>query len=168
MANPGEATFKSNVLSRDEKGGFGIPMKRVIAAFMVSAIVYTVSRTFLGNFGIVLGLISALATVVLTSPRGGLPYWQRILHRLRASLIVAQIDQPESLPASLGKSLELRRESLLLDGERLFKASEAAAVQEESWAEWRTYAEADAAKTGDGLVIVDGPRAVLKLAERAS
>src|SRR5664279_6150174 len=107
MAGAGEATFKSNVLVREEKGFAGIPFKRIMLAFMGGALAYMFSRFVVGGWSVLVGAASAVLTILLTAPRGGIPLWQRLLYRVRGRLIVAQIDAPDSWLASLGKFLEL-------------------------------------------------------------
>src|SRR5690242_5405214 len=103
----GEATFKSNVLVREEKGFAGIPFKRIMLGFMVGALVYMFTRFVTGNLSVFLGVAAAVAAIFLTAPGGGITLWQRLLYRLRGRLIMAQIQSPASTLASLGKFLEL-------------------------------------------------------------
>ena len=83
MASVGEATFKSNILVREEKGFGGIPFKRIMLAFMGGALTYMLSRFVVGGWSALVGVSAALGTVLLTAPGGGIPLWQRLLYRLR-------------------------------------------------------------------------------------
>src|SRR5260221_12685615 len=107
MAGAGEATFKSNVLVREEKGFAGIPFKRIMLAFMGGALAYMFSRFVVGGWSALVGVATAVLTVILTAPRGGIPLWQGLLYRVRGRPLVAQIEGPESWPRRLGKFLEL-------------------------------------------------------------
>ncbi len=160
MAGAGEATFKSNVLVREEKGFAGIPFKRIMLAFMGGALAYMFSRFVVGGWSALVGVATAVLTVILTAPRGGIPLWQRLLYRVRGRLIVAQIDRPESWPARLGKFMELRADALVFSGEALFKMPEDDRAALVDWSEWLAYTELGQAMNGEGIQIVEGPRAL--------
>src|SRR5258708_26982856 len=105
MAGGGEATFKSNILVREEKGFFGIPFKRIMLAFMSGALIYMVSNFIVGGFSLVLGVACGVLTVILTGPQGGIPLWQRLVYRLRGWLIMGPVDAPGSTSPSLRQLL---------------------------------------------------------------
>ena len=153
----GEATFKSNILIREEKGFFGIPLPRFLLAFMSGAMVYMVSNFFLGGVSLVLGLVAAVLTVVLTQPRGGIPLWQRLQYRVRGRLIMAQINAPGSTAASVGKFLELHTDALVLSANDLFRASDDEEAEAVDWSEWMTFTDAAQAESGEALQLVEGP-----------
>src|SRR5258708_3767850 len=153
----GEATFKSNILVREEKGFFGIPFKRIMLAFMAGAMIYMVSNFLIGGSSLVLGIVSAVLTVILTQPRGGIPLWQRLLYRGRGSLIMAQVDAPGSMVASLGKLLELHTDLLVLSGDELFRAPDDDEAEAVDWSQWLTYTDPAQAQSGEALQLVEGP-----------
>src|SRR5512147_925928 len=101
----GSATFKSNVLLRDEKGFMGIPFKRLLLAGVSGGLMYSGSKLFTPAWSIPLAIGCAIAVLVMTSPRGGIPRWQRWLYRLRGTLMLAMIEQSGSLSANVGKFL---------------------------------------------------------------
>lgn len=158
MAGPGSADFKSNVLSRDEKGFLGVPFKRLLLAGVGGGLIYSLTRFTGSNWAIPLAILVGVMLLVMSSPRGGIPRWQRLLYRFRGSLIVAMADAPGSVQASLGRFFELQTDVVVLDGATIFApVSEIASVQVD-WSQWVTFSEARHAATGDGLVIVDGPQ----------
>src|SRR5713226_4447766 len=158
MAGGGEATFKSNILVREEKGFFGIPFKRIMLAFMSGALIYMVSNFIVGGFSLVCGVVCGVLTVILTGPRGGIPLWQRLWYRLRGWLILAQVDAPGSTAASLGKFLELHMDALVFAGDDLFRAPDDEA-EVLDWSEWLAFPDPAQARSGDALQIVEGPAA---------
>jgi hypothetical protein len=158
----GEATFKSNILVREEKGFFGIPFKRMLLAFMAGSVIYMVSNFFLGSISLGLGVVSAVLTIILTQPRGGIPLWQRLLYRVRGRLIMAQVDASDSIAASLGKFLELHSDILVLTGDDLFHAPEDEEAEAVDWSEWMTYTDPAQVQSGEALQIVEGPQALAR------
>ncbi len=163
MAGAGEADFKSNVLLRDEKGFFGIPLKRLIVAGMTGGGFYSIGKLFIGELALPFTLVIFILTIVMTSQKGGLPRWERLLLRVRGSLIISMIDHPDSLAAQIGKFFELKAENVALDGEQIFTAVEDNTGSDElvDFSDWTLYADARAAKANDGLVIVERPKAHL-------
>ena len=159
MAGAGEATFKSNVLLREEKGFAGIPFKRIMLAFMGGALAYMFSRFVVGGWSALVGVASAVLTVILTAPRGGIPLWQRLLYRLRGRLIMAQIDAPDSWLASLGKFMELHTDVLVFSGEDVFKMPDDDRAEQVDWSQWLAYTEAGQAISGEGIQVMEGPQA---------
>jgi len=156
----GEATFKSNVLVREEKGFAGIPFKRIMLGFMVGALAYMFTRFVAGNLSVFLGVGAAVLAIVMTAPGGGIVLWQRLLYRLRGRLIMAQIQSPASTLASLGKFLELHTDALVFSGEDLFKLPEDDKAELVDWSEWQTFTEVSEAIRGEGVQIVEGPQAL--------
>src|SRR5260221_14478580 len=108
MAGAGEATFKSNVLVREEKGFAGIPFKRIMLAFMGGALAYMFSRFVVGGWSALVGVATAGLTGILNPPRGGIPLLQPLLYRLRGRPIVGQIDAPGRWPPRPGKFMAFR------------------------------------------------------------
>jgi hypothetical protein len=158
MAKPGEAEFKSNVLLRDEKGFAGIPFKRLVLAGVGACLMYSMGKLTLSNWAIPLAVVGGILLLVMTSPRGGIPRWQRLMYHFRGGLIIAMADKPDSLAASLGKLLELRTECVVLDGGKIFSPAEDTVAGDMDWSEWVTFSEVRHAKAHDGLVIVEGPK----------
>ena len=159
----GEATFKSNILVREEKGFFGIPFKRIMLAFMAGALIYMVSNFVVGGWSVILGVGSAVLTVVLTQPGGGIPFWQRLLYRARGRLIMAQVDAPDSVVAGMGKMLELHTDALVLSADALFRAQDDEQAETVDWSEWMTYTDLAQAQSGEALQLVEGPQALTRL-----
>ena len=83
------ADFKSHVLLRDEKGFFGIPFKRLLLGGVGGGLTYTVCNIAMPNWSIPAGVVLAIFVLVMTGTRGGLPLWQRLLYRVRGSLLLA-------------------------------------------------------------------------------
>src|SRR5579859_4211094 len=156
MAGAGEADFKSNVLLRDEKGFLGIPLKRLILSGMAGGMFYAIVKIFIGETALPFAVVVFISVVIMTSPKGGLPRWQRLLYRLRGSLIVAMLDRSDSLPASIGKFFELKVEYVALEGQQIFAAAEdTEGFVEFDWSDWTLYADTQQAKANDGLIIVE-------------
>ncbi len=153
----GSATFKSNVLLRDEKGFMGIPFKRLLLAGVSGGLMYSVSKLFAPAWSIPLASACGIALLVMTSPRGGIPRWQRWLYRLRGNLMLAMVDQSDTLAANVGKFLELRSGLVLLDGARLFVPVQSQRHTLVDWSEWVTFSEASEASRDEGLVVVESP-----------
>ncbi len=153
----GSATFKSNVLLRDEKGFMGIPFKRLLLAGVCGGLMYSASKLFAPAWSIPLAIACAIALLIMTSPRGGIPRWQRWLYRLRGNLMLAMVDQSDSLAANIGKFLELRSGLVLLDSAQLFVPVQSLRQGSVDWSEWVTFSEASEAARDDGLVVVESP-----------
>jgi hypothetical protein len=147
------AEFKSHVLSRDEKGFMGVPFKRLMLAGVGGGITYTLGKFALPDFAIPVALLVGLLLVILTAPRGGIPRWQRMLYRMRGSLMLASAQRPSSLTGSLGRLVEIPADLVRLDAETLFTPP--AAEGEANLAEWVTFAQAADADRGDGLEFVE-------------
>jgi hypothetical protein len=83
------ADFKSHVLLRDEKGFFGIPFKRLLLGGVGGGLTYTLCNIVMPAWAIPAGVVLAIFVLVMTGTRGGLPLWQRLLYRVRGSLLLA-------------------------------------------------------------------------------
>lgn len=147
------AEFKSHVLRRDEKGFAGVPFKRLMLSGVGGGLVYTLGRFAVPDVAIPLALAVGLLLVALTAPRGGIPRWQRLLYRLRGSLLLAAARRPESLAGRLGRLAELPAELARLDGAALFAPPLAAL--EGDLAEWVTFALPADADRDDGLELLE-------------
>ena len=88
------ADFKSHVLLRDEKGVFGIPFKRLLLAGVGGGLTYTLFSLAVPGWSIPVAVVTGIAIVVLTGPRGGIPLWNRLVYRLRGTLQVAAVKAP--------------------------------------------------------------------------
>ena len=114
------ADFKSHVLLRDEKGLFGIPFKRLLLAGVGAGLTYTIINLALPGWSIAVAVVTGIAIIVLTSPRGGIPLWNRIIYRLRGSLLLHTVRHPKSGMGQLVNILDLPLELVRLDGAQVF------------------------------------------------
>lgn len=146
------ADFKSHVLLRDEKGLFGIPFKRLLLAGVGGGMTYTLFNLALPGWSILVAVVTALLTIVLTGLRGGIPLWQRLVYRLRGTLLLIAARYPRSPVAQLTEMLELPVELMRLDGARVFAPP--TPNMNVDLREWITFAHA---QETDGLVFVDAP-----------
>ena len=89
------ADFKSHVLSRDEKGFGGIPFKRLLLGGVGGGFAYTLLRLISPGAAVPAGILVAVLSILLTSPRGGLPLWLRLWLRLRGALMLAGMKHPD-------------------------------------------------------------------------
>jgi hypothetical protein len=149
------ADFKSHVLLRDEKGFFGIPFKRLLLAGVCGGMTYTLFNIALPNWAIPAGVALALVALIMTGTRGGLPLWQRLMYRVRGTLLLAAARDTQGLFGSLAKSLELPVELVKLDAAVVFAPAQP--HYDIDMREWVTFARASEADTDDGLVFVDAP-----------
>lgn len=146
------ADFKSHVLLRDEKGLFGIPFKRLLLAGVSGGLTYTIFNLAVPGWSIPVAVVTALLTIVLTGLRGGIPLWQRIIYRLRGTLLLIAARFPRSPIGQLTETLELPVELVQLDGARVFAPP--SPNLDVDLREWITFAHA---QETDGLVFVDAP-----------
>lgn len=149
------AEFKSHVLRRDEKGFFGIPFKRLLLAGVGGGLTYTVFNLAFPSWSIPAGVVAAVCFLILTGARSGLPLWQRMMYRVRGSLLLAATQHPNSLSGKLARSLELPLDLVRLEGSRVFAPVSADA--EIDLSEWVTFSRAGEADRDDGLVFVESP-----------
>jgi hypothetical protein len=147
------ADLKSHVLRRDEKGFAGIPFKRLLLGGISGGMVLVISRFALGNLAFALAFVTVVSTLVLTGPSGGLPLWQRLLYRVRGSLMLAAERKPKSLTGRLGTTFDMPTGLVTLDAEAIFTPPEREA--EADMTEWITFAHADEADHDSGLVFVE-------------
>ncbi|MBN1965544.1 MAG: hypothetical protein JW910_12920, partial [Anaerolineae bacterium] len=118
------ADFKSHVLRRDEKGFMGIPFKRLLLGGVSGGMTLVCTRFLVGHLAVVLALVVCLLALALTGLRGGLPLWQRMLYRLRGSLMLATARHPHSLSGRLGTALDVPADLVKLDAEVVFAPPE--------------------------------------------
>jgi hypothetical protein len=149
------ADFKSHVLLRDEKGFFGIPFKRLLLAGVSGGLTYTVCNIVMDSGSIPAGAVFALLVLALTGTRGGLPLWQRLIYRVRGSLLLAAARDTQGLFGSLAQALELPVELVQLDAALVFAPAQP--NYDIDMREWVTFARAAEADRDDGLVFVDAP-----------
>lgn len=149
------AEFKSHVLRRDEKGFFGIPFKRLLLAGVGGGLTYTVFNLAFPSWSIPVGVIAAVWLLIMTGHRGGLPLWQRVLYRVRGSLLLAGTHYPNSFSGKLARSLELPLDLVRMEGRRVF--APISADVEIDLSEWVTFSRAGEADRDDGLVFVEAP-----------
>lgn len=146
------ADFKSHVLLRDEKGLFGIPFKRLLLAGVGGGMTYTLFNIALPSWSIPVALLTGFLTITLTGLRGGIPLWQRMIYRLRGTLLLMTARYPHSPVAKLTVMLELPTELVRFDSSRLFVPP--SQNRDVDWQEWVTFAHA---QETDGLMFVDAP-----------
>ncbi|QPC83610.1 hypothetical protein G4Y79_04300 [Phototrophicus methaneseepsis] len=146
------ADFKSHVLLRDEKGLFGIPFKRLLLAGVGAGLSYTIVNLALSGWSIAAAVMIGMATLILTSPRGGIPLWNRLVYRLRGMLLLKAIRHPHSWAAKLVDVLDLPLDLVRLNGAAVFAPP--SGPMDIDLREWITYAYAN---ESDGLVFVDSP-----------
>ena len=149
------ANFKSHVLMRDEKGFLGVPFKRLLLAGVGGGLTYTLVSLALPGWSIPLALAVGLLIVMLTGLRGGIPLWQRLIYRLRGSLLLLAVRHPGGFSTQVAEALNLPLDLARLDGARVFAPPQV--THEIDMREWVTFARADEADRDDGLVFVDPP-----------
>jgi hypothetical protein len=149
------ADFKSHVMRRDEKGFFGIPFKRLLLAGVGGGMTYTLFNIALPNWAIPAGIVASLFVLIMTGTRGGLPLWQRLMYRLRGSLLLAAAHDRTGFFGQIARSLELPVELVKLDAAVVFAPAQP--NYDIDMREWVTFARAAEADRGDGLVFVDAP-----------
>jgi hypothetical protein len=146
------ADFKSHVLLRDEKGLFGIPFKRLLLAGVGGGMAYTIFNLALPGWAIPVAVAAAALTILLTGLRGGIPLWQRMIYRLRGTLLLIAARNARGPIGQLTDALELPTHLVQLDGARVFAPP--AQGTDLDLREWITFAHA---QETDGLVFVDAP-----------
>ena len=156
------AEFKSHVLSRDEKGFMNIPFKRLLLAGVGGGLIYTLGKIAAPDWSIPLAILGVIAFIFLTAPQGGIPRWQRLIYRLRGSLMLLSAHRPESLAGNVGRMMELPADLVALDGGTLFAPPNV--MTEADLTEWVTFAHAHEADQDDGLVFVEKPSEVIHAA----
>jgi hypothetical protein len=147
------ADFKSHVLRRDEKGFMGIPFKRLLLGGVSGGMTLIIARFAVGNLAFLLAALTCILALALTGPRGGLPLWQRLLYRVRGSLMLAAERKPSSPTGRLGNTLDMPTGLVTLDAEVMFALPEGDG--EADMTEWITFARADEADHDSGLVFVE-------------
>ncbi|NDJ76465.1 MAG: hypothetical protein GYB65_09415 [Chloroflexi bacterium] len=151
------ADLKSHVLRRDEKGFMGIPFKRLLLGGVSGGMTLILARFAVGNFAFLIAALTFILALTLTGPRGGLPLWQRLLYRMRGSLMLAAERKPKSLAGRLGTTFDMPTGLVALDAETVFAPPEDEV--EADMTEWITFARAEEADHDSGLVFVDTPMA---------
>src|SRR5512138_3146480 len=135
--------LKSHVLRRDEKGFAGIPFKRLLLGGVSGGMMLILARFAAGNLSFVLAALTCILALALTNPRGGLPLWQRLLYRLRGSLMLAAERKPKSVVGRIGVALDVPTGLVALDAALLFTPPEV--ETEADMTEWVTFARAEEA-----------------------
>ncbi len=146
------ADFKSHILRRDEKGLFGVPFKRLLLGGVGGGLTYTIFNLAVPGWSIPIAVVTALAIVILTGLRGGVPLWNRLIYRLRGTLLLVAARHPRSAIGQLTQALELPVELVRLDGSRVFAPP--SANLDIDLREWITFVHAG---EEDGLIFVDAP-----------
>jgi len=151
------ADLKSHVLRRDEKGFMGIPFKRLLLGGVSGGMTLIIARFALGNLAFLVAALTFILALTLTGPRGGIPLWQRLLYRLRGSLMLAAERKPKSFAGRLGTTFDMPTGLVTLDAETVFAPPEGDV--EADMTEWITFAHAGEVDHDSGLVFVDTPMA---------
>lgn len=133
----------------------GIPFKRLLLAGVGGGIVYTFTKIVISDWSIPLAVLAAVVFILLTSPQGGIPRWQRVLYALRGGLMLQAAQQPESMPGNAARLLELPADLTTLDASIIFATP--ALFMEANLSEWVTFARTADADHDDGLVFIDTP-----------
>ncbi len=149
------ADLKSHVLRRDEKGFMGIPFKRMLLGGVSGGMTLIIARFAVGNLAFLVAALTFILALTLTGPRGGIPLWQRLLYRLRGSLMLAAARKPNSLLGQLGTLFEVPSDLVTMDGGVIFAPPEGEV--EADMTEWVTFARADEADHDSGLVFLEKP-----------
>src|SRR5215470_4956794 len=157
----GVTTFKSHVLRRDEKGMFGIPFKRLLGAGLGGGLIITLTKIAMPTLSIPLGMIGAVLILILTTPRGGIPRWQRMLYDWRWRLMVAAVSAPHSLTGSLGLMFQIPAEPTGIDGDVVFSAADEAAPRTDL-TDWVSFANPADAALDEGMVFIKKPDLILQ------
>ena len=143
--------LKSHTLRRDEKGLFGIPFKRLLVAGMSGGILLSLTQNALGDAAAFpIAFAGALAALILTASRGGIPLWRRLIYGVRARALLVARDNPQ-----LMKALNASSDELTLDARHLFKAAALPSVT--AVTDWTLYR--DPTDLMQALALVDGPTA---------
>src|SRR5688572_2238431 len=118
------AAIKSHVLRREEKGFLGIPFKRWTLSGVVGGMVFAVGSIVLSGGGIALGFGVALAVLILTGERYGMPRWLRWWLAWRGHLILHAATHPQGVAARLAQWLDMPVAAVMgLEGDTLFAPS---------------------------------------------
>jgi hypothetical protein len=149
----GYADFKSHVTRRDEKGLFGIPFNRLLASGLGGGLIATLTKIPWPDLSVGLGIAGALALLVLTAPRGGIPRWKVLVYDWRWRLLSAAALAPTGLP---GKIFQVPADVLDIDGDKLFGAEDNSAPRTEL-TDWVSYARLGDVQSGEGLVLKKSP-----------
>lgn len=149
------ADIKSHVLRRDEKGFMGIPFKRLLLGGVSGGMTLILARFAVGNLAFLLAAMTLILALALTGPRGGIPLWQRLLYRMRGSLMLAAERKPKSIAGRLGATFDMPTGLVVLDSEVVFAPPEGDV--EADMTEWITFAHAGEADHDSGLVFVEKP-----------
>ena len=149
------ADIKSHVLRRDEKGFMGIPFKRLLLGGVSGGMTLILARFAVGNLAFLIAAFTFILALALTGPRGGIPLWQRLVYRVRGSLMLAAERKPKSLAGRLGTAFEMPTGLVTLDAEMVFAPPEGDV--EADMTEWITFAHADEADHDSGLVFLEKP-----------
>jgi hypothetical protein len=133
----------------------GIPFKRLLLGGVSGGMTLIIARFALGNLAFVLAALTFILALALTGPRGGIPLWQRLLYRVRGSLMLAAERKPKSIAGRLGTAFDMPTGLGLLDAGVVFAPPEGDV--EADMTEWVTFVRADEADHDTGLIFVEKP-----------
>ena len=147
--------LKSHVIRRNEKGLFGIPFKRLLAAGMTGGILLSLSQNTLGGAaGLALALGGGFGALILTGSRGGIPVWRRLAYSVRARLLLVALDD-ESWLRWIARAANLSPDQMVLDASQLFKSEHMeTATRLTDWPLYRSPTDPDQA-----FALIDSPTA---------
>lgn len=146
------AEFKSHVLRRDEKGFLGIPFKRWLLSGVSGGLVFAVGSIVVQGRAFILAALLAVALLILTGERYGMPRWLRWWLAWRGQLILQAERKPQGYAAQIAQFLEIPvLPTLHLDGNRLFAPTVLTAVSDLT--AWVTRVEPD----GEDLIFIENP-----------
>ena len=157
----GVTTFKSHILRRDEKGMFGIPFKRLLGSGLGGGLIITVTKIPLPTLSIPLGVVGTILILILTTPRGGIPRWQRMVYDWRWRLMVAAVSAPHSLLGNLGLMFQVPAEPTSINGDTAFNPSDEAGPRTDL-TDWVSFASPGDAEHDEGMVFIKKPDLLLK------
>jgi hypothetical protein len=148
------AHFKSNIRLREEKGFGSISMKRLIFCGVGAVLIFMLVRlTPLAGLSLpaLVGVFAGL--LLLSSARGGLPLWQRVMLGWRGGIVLRAAKHRDGLGAHLAQVLSLNPAVVQVRGERLFAASMQAADGDPG--EWTLFASLNELEGTGGLRLVE-------------
>src|SRR5260221_8576788 len=157
----GVTTFKSHILRRDEKGMFGIPFKRLLGSGLGGGLIITVTKIPLPTLSIPLGVVGTILILILTTPRGGIPRWQRMVYDWRWRLMVAAVSAPHSLLGNFGLMFQVPAEPTGINGDAAFNPSDEPGPRTEL-TDWVSFANPGDAEHDEGMVFSKKPALLLK------
>jgi hypothetical protein len=157
----GVATFKSHVLRREEKGMLGIPFKRWLGSGLGGALALTIVKIPWPDQSLLIGLVTAILLLYLTSPKGGIPRWRTLLLSWRWTLRSAAAMAPQSVVGYLGQLLQLSVDMLQINADAIFRPTHDGTTRTQL-TDWVSFQRPIDAEVGEGMVFRKRPALGLK------